>query len=177
MNWKEIMKYHMFDELNKEYTINYIEEDKFLGTGGALYLLKDKLKSTFFVSNCDILVEADYSNMLEYHKKNNNLITMITSLKNYTIPYGVIELNDEGKIKAMKEKPEYDYLVNTVVYILEPEVLYDIPENEFFHITDLINKYINSGKKVGAYPITENAWLDMGEFKEMERMRQKLDID
>ena len=142
-----------------------------------MYLLKEKLQSTFFVSNCDILIDADYSKILDYHKKNENLITMVTSLKNYVIPYGVIELNNEGNIKEMKEKPEYDYLVNTGAYILEPEVLNDIPENEFFHITDLINKYIKNGKKVGTYPITENAWLDMGEFKEMERMRKELNID
>jgi len=177
VNYKKNMIKAYFDELNKDYEISYIEEEKFLGTGGALYLLKEKLQSTFFVSNCDILIEADYSKILEYHKKNNNLITMVTSLKNYVIPYGVITLNNEGNIKEMNEKPEYDYLVNTGVYLLEPEALDDIPENEFYHITDLINKYINEGKKVGTYPITENAWLDMGEFKEMERMREKLNID
>ncbi|MGG7151270.1 nucleotidyltransferase family protein [Clostridium neonatale] len=177
VNYKKNMIKAYFDELNKDYRISYVEEEKFLGTGGALYLLKEKLQSTFFVSNCDILIDADYSKILDYHKKNENLITMVTSLKNYVIPYGVIELNNEGNIKEMKEKPEYDYLVNTGAYILEPEVLNDIPENEFFHITDLINKYIKNGKKVGTYPITENAWLDMGEFKEMERMRKELNID
>lgn len=177
VNYKKNMIKAYFDELKKEYEMSYIEEEKFLGTGGSLYLLKEKLQSTFFLSNCDILIDADYSKILEYHKKSENLITMVTSLKNYVIPYGVIELNNEGTIKEMKEKPEYDYLVNTGVYLLEPEVLNDIPENKFYHITDLINKYINEGIKVGTYPITENAWLDMGELKEMERMKQKLNVE
>lgn len=176
INYKKNMIKAYFDELRKKYTINYVEEEKFLGTGGSLFLLKDKIKETFFLSNCDILIDADYYSILKYHKKQNNTITMVTSLKNYTIPYGVIKLKDDGTIKHTEEKPEYNYLVNTGFYVLEPQVLSDIPKNEFFHITDLIDKYISEGKKVGTYPITENSWLDMGEIKEMERMIEKLDI-
>lgn len=177
VNYKKNMIKAYFDELEKDYEISYVEEEKFLGTGGSLYLLKERIKETFFVSNCDVLVEANYTDILNYHKNNKNKITMVTSLKDYKIPYGVIKLNDKGEVIGTEEKPEFNYLVNTGFYVLEPETLNDIPENEFFHITDLINKYIKDGKKVGTYPITENAWLDMGEFKEMERMREKLNID
>ncbi len=177
VNYKKNMIKAYFDELKKNYEVSYIEEEKFLGTGGSLYLLKDRINETFFVSNCDILVDANYLEILKYHKENNNLITMVTSLKNYEIPYGVIRLGDNGQVVGTTEKPQYDYLVNTGFYILEPETLKDVPENTFFHITDLINKYIEEGKRVGTYPITENSWLDMGEFKEMERMREKLNIN
>lgn len=174
VNYKKNMIKAYFNEIDKDYNIFYIEEEKPLGTGGSLHLLKDKLKETFFVSNCDILIDANYSDIIKYHKKNNNKITVITSLKNYTIPYGVINLSENGDISSTKEKPEYNFLVNTGMYILEPDVLEDIPENEFYHITYLIDKYIEEGKKVGTYPITENCWLDMGEFKEMERMIEKI---
>lgn len=176
VNYKKNMIKAYFDELDKNYEVTYIEEGKFLGTGGSLYLLKETINETFFVSNCDILVEANYIDILKYHKKNNNLITMVTSLKNYRIPYGIIKLNDNGEVIGTHEKPEYDYLVNTGFYVLEPETLKDIPENTFFHITDLINKYIEEGKKVGTYPITENSWLDMGEMKEMDRMVERLGL-
>lgn len=176
INYKKNMIKAYFDELRKKYTINYVEEEKFLGTGGSLFLLKDKIKETFFLSNCDILIDADYYNILKYHKEQNNIITMVTSLKNYQIPYGVIKLKDDGTIKYIEEKPEYNYLVNTGFYILEPQVLSDIPKNEFFHITDLIDRYIKEGKKIGTYPITENAWLDMGEIKEMEKMIERLEL-
>ena len=159
-----------------DYSVHFIEEEKFLGTGGSLYLLKDILTSTFFVSNCDILVEANYADILKYHKQQKNKITMVTSLKNYVIPYGVIQHNDKGLITSIIEKPEQNYEINTGLYVLEPETLKDIPEIEFYHITDLINKYITQGERVGAYPITENAWLDMGEIKEMERMIDKLGL-
>ncbi len=174
VNYKKNMIKAYFNELDRSYNIHYVEEDKPLGTGGSLNLLKDKIKGTFFVINCDVLIEANYSDILKYHKKNNNKITVVTSLKNYKIPYGVIELSDTGNIINTIEKPEYNFLVNTGMYILEPEVLDDIPSNKFFNITDLIDNYINIGKRVGTYPVTNNSWLDMGEFKEMERMVNKI---
>ncbi|OOM77934.1 glucose-1-phosphate cytidylyltransferase [Clostridium puniceum] len=176
VNYKKNMIKAYFDDLDKNYEISYVEEEKFLGTGGSLHLLKGKINETFFVSNCDVLVDANYYDILKYHKDNNNLITMVTSLKNYQIPYGIIKLGNDGQVIGTTEKPEYDYLVNTGFYVLEAETLENVPEDTFFHITDLINKYIEDGKKVGTYPITENAWLDMGEMKEMERMLKRLEL-
>ncbi|WP_353093813.1 nucleotidyltransferase family protein [Tissierella praeacuta] len=176
VNYKKNMIKAYFNEIEKTYKIDYIEEDKPLGTVGSLYLLKEKIKDTFFVSNCDILIEGNYSDMLKYHKEHKTKITLITSLKHYTIPYGVIQINGDSDVKRMIEKPEYDFLVNTGMYILEPEVINDIPENKFFHITDLINHYINKGEKIGIYPVSEGAWLDMGQFKEMEIMLERLGV-
>lgn len=177
VNYKKNMIKAYLEEVDKDYGITYIEEEKFLGTAGSLYLLKDKITESFFVSNCDILVDANYDDILEYHKKSQNKITMVTSLKNYVIPYGVIKTDNQGCISTISEKPEYNFQVNTGLYVLEPEVLKDIPINEVFHITDLINQYVESGQRVGVYPVTENAWLDMGEIKEMQAMIQKLGIE
>lgn len=176
VNYKKNMIKAYFNEIQKSYAIEYIEEEKPLGTAGSLYLLKDKIKDTFFLINCDILIEGNYSDMLKYHKEHKAKITLITSLKHYTIPYGVIQINGDSDVRKMIEKPEYDFLVNTGMYILEPEVINDIPENKFFHITDLINDYINKGEKIGVYPVSEGAWLDMGQFKEMEIMLERLGI-
>lgn len=176
INYMKNMIKAYFDEKEKNYTVNYIEEDKPLGTGGSLHLLKGRIDKTFFVSNCDILIEGNYAEMMKYHKENKNKITLISSLKHYTIPYGIIEINDDSTVKKMVEKPEYDYLVNTGMYILEPECLNDIPENKFYHITELVNEYIERGEKVGVFPVSENAWLDMGQFKEMEKMLEKLGV-
>lgn len=176
INYKKNMIKAYLGEKRKKYEVEYVEEEKFLGTGGSLALLKGKINEPFFVSNCDILVDADYYDILKYHKEEKNMITMVTSLKNYVIPYGVIKLDNTGRVIDTVEKPEMDYLVNSGLYILEPECLNDIPQNEFFHITDLINMYLKKGIKVGTYPITENAWLDMGEFKEMDRMFERLNL-
>lgn len=175
VNYKKNMIKSYFSEIEKNYEVSYVEEDKPLGTGGSLYLLKGKIDRTFFVSNCDILVDADYSNIYKYHKESRNLITMICAVKNLTIPYGVIELENNGKIKSMVEKPEFSFLTNTGMYIVEPEVLDMIPENKFLGFPDIIDMYRDMGKNVGVYPITEKCWMDMGQLDEMQDMIDRLE--
>ena len=164
-----------FEDIDKDYRLSFIEEEKPLGTGGSLALLKGKLEDTFIVSNCDILLNVDYGEVYHFHKNNGNLITIITSLKHYTIPYGIININDQGNVRALVERPGLDYLVNTGVYFLEPEVLEMLENNEFIHITELIDKCIVKNLKVGTFPISEEVWMDMGQFEDMEKMKLKLE--
>lgn len=176
VNYKKNMIKSYFGELDKNYEVSYVEEDKPLGTGGSLYLLKNKLNSTFFVSNCDVLIDADYNSIYEEHKKSKNMITIICAMKNVAIPYGVIDLNAEGKIQEMREKPEYSFLTNTGMYVIEAEVLDMIKDNEFIHLPDIVQKCMDKGMNVGVYPITESAWMDMGQHEEMQLMIERLGV-
>lgn len=175
VNYKKNMIKSYFNELDTNYNLNYIEEEKPLGTGGSLYFLKDKINESFFVSNCDILIDADYESILNYHKESGNKVTVVASVKNFTIPYGVFTLNKNGEIDTIQEKPEYSYLINTGMYVIEPEVLEDIPENEFYNLPDIVEKYKNQGVKVGVYPISEQSWMDMGQISEMKEMVERLE--
>lgn len=174
INYKKNMIKAYFDELERDYGINYIEEEKPLGTGGSLGYLKDKLNSTFFVSNCDILLDVDYSEIYRYHKQNDNIITVVTTLKHFVLPYGTINIDSTGTVCSLIEKPGRDFLINTGVYVLEPEALKYLNDAEFMHITELIENCISGGKKVGTYPIGDEAWMDMGQFDEMEKMKNRL---
>lgn len=174
VNYKKNMIKAYFNEISKDYEMNYIEEEKPLGTAGGLAYLKNTIKSTFILTNCDILIEADYKSILEHHKKERNLITMVCSVKNFRIPYGVIDLSETGEIESMREKPEFSFLINAGMYFVESKVIDEINENEMVDFPDLINKYKDNGFKIGIYPISENSWMDMGEFNEMERMRKGL---
>lgn len=166
VNYKaELIEYYLTNQ-NLPYKIGYIQEDKPTGTAGSLSLLKDKIKETFFVSNCDIIIEQDYSEILEYHYDNKNDITIIAALKHYSIPYGTIETSENGKLENLSEKPELTFKINSGMYILEPSVLDLIPENEFFHITDLIEKVQSRGGSVGVFPVSEKSWKDIGEWDE-----------
>lgn len=176
VNHKKNMIKSYFGELDKDYELGYLEEDKPLGTGGSLYLLKGKINKTFFVSNCDILIDADYESIYKYHKESKNLITMICAVKNLTIPYGVINLNENGEIDNMVEKPEFSFITNTGMYLVEPEVLDSIEDNKFMGFPDIIEKNRNSGEKIGVYPITEKCWMDMGQIDEMQEMIRKLEV-
>ena len=76
-----------------------------LGTGGGLRLLEGKYDNTFFVSNCDIIIEEDYGKIVKYHKEHHNIITMVCAMKNVVIPYGTIQMSDDGNVLSLEEKP------------------------------------------------------------------------
>jgi NDP-sugar pyrophosphorylase family protein len=166
-----------FNEIEKAYKVDYVDEDKPLGTGGGLSLLKGKINSTFILSNCDILIEEDYEKIYNYHKKEKNLITMVCSLKNIKIPYGVIEISETGEIESMKEKPELSFFTNTGIYIVEPKIIEELEEDKPIGFPDIIEQYKAKGEKIGIYPISENSWMDMGQIDEMEEMRRRLERD
>lgn len=170
LNYKKNLIKAYLDEKDKLYRIQYVEEDDFLGTCGSVRLLQDKISKTFFVSNCDVLLDIDYADLFNYHKNNQNEITVVTSLKHMQIPYGVIELEEGGNIRKLSEKPSFNYNMNTGIYVMEPSVIEDIPRNQMYHMTDLMNKLLGEKRKVGAYPITANCWQDMGELDGMKKM-------
>lgn len=170
LNYKKNLIKAYFDEKKHEYDLSYVEEETYLGTCGSLHLLRENIKGTFFLSNCDVLLDIDYAKLYDFHKKNGYELTAVTSLKHFQIPYGVFELEMGGQITAISEKPEYNYQVNTGVYVMEESILKDIPKKEVFQMTDLINLLLGQKRKVGAYPITDRAWKDMGQFAEMQKM-------
>lgn len=167
VNYKAETIKHYLDNLDKQqYNISYFQEDKPLGTAGSLHLLKDKIKDTFFVSNCDIIIDEDYGEILSYHRENRNEITVVAAIKNMAIPYGTLETREEGLLSGIKEKPEYTFKINTGMYILEPHLIKEIPEDEFYHITFLIEKLMKESRRVGVYPINEGSWTDVGNWDE-----------
>ena len=175
VNHKKNMIKSYFNEIEKSYTIKYIDENQALGTGGGLSLLKGEINSTFMLTNCDILIDEDYSKIYNFHKENNNLITMVCSLKNIVIPYGVVEITQAGQIESMREKPNLQFFVNTGMYVVEPKVINWLRDNTFMDFPEIIEQYRQSGEKIGLYPISENSWMDMGQIDVMEDMRRRME--
>lgn len=170
VNYKaDIMKYYL-GHLDHKYDIEFFQEEKPLGTIGSVSLLKGKITTPFFVSNCDSINEQDYRDVYDYHVSNHNDLTIVTMVKSFKIPYGVIETGEDGLMVALSEKPELTYQVNTGVYILNPSCIDEIPEGEFFHITHLMEKIKARGGRVGCFPVSEHAWKDMGEWPEYLKM-------
>lgn len=176
VNYKKNMIRSYFSELSADYTLEYVEEDKPLGTAGSLQLIEDAFDVPFIVTNCDILVHADYEDIYRYHKESGNELTIVTALKNIVVPYGVVHSSKNGAVESMEEKPKLSYFVNTGMYILNPELKKEIPKDTFFHMTDLTDKLLAQHRRVGMYPISEDSFLDMGEFEEMRRMEEKLNL-
>jgi NDP-sugar pyrophosphorylase family protein len=163
-----------FDSVERAYTLHYVQEEAPLGTAGSLSLMKDDLKKTFFLSNCDILIDADYGDILKYHKSHSNKITIVGSIKHITIPYGICELAEDGRLASLVEKPQFDYFVNTGMYIVEHHVLDRIPGDIFFHMTDLISLLLDKGERVGVYPISEKSWIDIGQVEELHNLLKRV---
>lgn len=170
VNYKaDMMKYYL-SQLDHKYDIEFFQEDKPLGTIGSVSLLKGKITTPFFVSNCDSINEQDYRDVYDYHVSNHNDLTIVTMVKTFKIPYGVIETGEDGLMTTLSEKPELTYQVNTGVYILNPSCIEEIPEGEFFHITHLMEKIKAHGGRVGCFPVSEHSWRDMGEWPEYLKM-------
>lgn len=176
VNYRKSMIKSYFSDLQSQFELCYVEEDKPLGTAGSLRLIKEKFGRPFFVTNCDILIDADYADIYRYHAFADNELTIVTALKNIVVPYGVIHSSRNGAVEAMEEKPKISYFVNTGMYVMNPDLMGEIPKDTFFHMTDLADRLLREGRKVGMYPISEDSFLDMGEFEEMHRMEEKLNL-
>jgi NDP-sugar pyrophosphorylase family protein len=162
VNYKaELIEFYLRN-MKLPYQLNFFREEKPMGTAGSLSLLRNKMDQTFFVSNCDILIEQDYSEILDFHRQYKNEITIVTALKNYPIPYGVIETGNNGTFLNIQEKPEFTFKINSGMYILEPHLLDEIPLNEFYYITQLINEVKDRKGHIGVFPVSEGSWKDIG---------------
>lgn len=166
VNYKaELIEYYLQNQ-NLPYQLNFFKEDSPMGTAGSLSLLKGQIHETFFVSNCDILIEQDYSEILKYHRENCNEITLVAALKHFPIPYGTVKTGKNGQLLELKEKPELTFKINSGMYILEPHLLNEIPENQFFHITQFIEKVRRRNGNIGVFPVSEKSWKDVGNWEE-----------
>lgn len=176
VNYKKSMIKSYFAETDHNYNISYVDEDVPLGTAGSIRLIEREFHEPVIITNCDILIQSSYDDIYHYHIKSCNDITIVAALKNIEIPYGILHSKEDGIVISMEEKPNLSYFINTGMYIVNGKILEKIPENTVFHMTDLVNTVMKEDLKVGLYPVSEDSFLDMGEFEEMNRMEEKLQI-
>ncbi len=170
VNYRRNMIKAYYGESEHEYNITFYDEDRPLGTGGGLKVLEGVIDGTFVMTNCDILIMDDLSQILRHHREEGNSVTMVCSLKNFEIPYGVVNISEGGEIESFEEKPKMSFFTNTGYYVLEKDVFEHIGTNENIGMPDIIERMKAAGLKVGMYPIGETSWLDMGQFDSMESM-------
>lgn len=164
VNYKADLIEYYLNMQHLSYNLSFFNEDQPMGTAGSLSLLKGKINETFFVSNCDILIDQDLSEVLSYHRENHNEITVVAAMKHFPIAYGTIETGDNGRLMQFIEKPELTFKINSGMYIIEPHLLDEIPDNQFFHITQLIENVNAREGRVGVFPVSEKSWKDIGNW-------------
>jgi dTDP-glucose pyrophosphorylase len=155
--------------IDRSNILHYVFEQDYYGTAGSLRLMKDELPCNFIVSNCDILVDVDYSKVVEFHKTNDAFITMVSAFQRHSIPYGVIEFGENGIVTGIQEKPEKTVVINTGVYIVDLKCLDYIPEGCMFHMTDLIDALMKDNRKICTYPVNGDDYIDIGQWDEYRK--------
>jgi NDP-sugar pyrophosphorylase family protein len=153
--------------------IEYVLEDKRMGTAGALSLLSDsqRPKEPFFVMNGDLLTNVNFENMLEYHISQNAKATMTIREYDFQVPYGVVSV-DNTKIISIQEKPTHSFFVSAGIYILDSLCIDMIPKNEFYDIPTLFENMIKNNNNIISFPLRDY-WLDIGRVDEYEKAQRE----
>ena len=173
LNYKSKILKAYFEETKRNFKVDYLEEKTPLGTAGSLKLLEKKIKKSVIVTNCDIIVDIDYSHFLKFHNDNKCDITFLAFSKRFEIPYGICNFNKQGDFLDIKERQSSNYIVNAGMYIISSKLLKLIPKNKIFHMTDLINIAKSKKYKISVFPIEEDKWIDIGQWNEYKNAIKK----
>jgi len=149
--------------------IEYVLEDKRMGTAGALTLLSttQQPKEPFFVMNGDLLTNVNFESMLDFHTLNNAQATMCVREYDFQVPYGVVNI-ENGNIQSIVEKPVHKFFVSAGIYMLDSSCIDMIPNDEFYDMPTLFEELIKKDEKRVSFPIREY-WLDIGRMDEYEK--------
>ncbi|MHC5060124.1 MAG: sugar phosphate nucleotidyltransferase [Planctomycetota bacterium] len=169
LNHKGEMIESYFNGIDKDYEVRFVKEDDYLGTAGCLKLLEDEIGDCFVVCNCDVITKVDFKDVIKFHNKRKSVLTILSPIQHYKIPYGIIDFREDGRVKGILEKPQYSFTTNAGVYILNKEVLQFIPAGSPFDMTDLIKTLIENNKTVVTYPVNEHSYIDIGQWGEYRK--------
>lgn len=168
VNYKrEIIKEYFGNGDEWGVNIQYLDEDRRLGTAGALSLFSEKPDKPVIVMNGDILTKVNFRQLLHFHEENHSVATMCVREYQHQVPYGVVRI-DGSALCSIEEKPIERYFVNAGIYVLNPETLDFIPKNEYFDMPSLFEVLIKQQKKTSVFPIREY-WLDIGKMPDFEK--------
>ena len=171
LNYKKEYIKLFLKERNFPYAIDFIEEETFLGTAGSLSLLRNKIEETFFVINCDSLLDLDFEELLKWHKEQAVAITIVGCHNEVNIPFGVLDIAD-GKLLRIREKPSNDVIINTGAYVMEPHVISYLTEGRFIDMNTLIDT-VGAKDKIAVFPIC-GGWYDLGQWEEYHNALMKI---
>ncbi len=159
-----------FKEPKGDIQVQTVREPKFLGTIGSIRFVKEFYNDTILVMNSDLFTNINYEDFYLHFKEHNAEMSVAAVPYTVSVPYGIFDL--EGReIHGLIEKPTYNYYANAGIYLIKKSALNEIPEDEFFNATDLIEKLISEGKKVIRFPLN-GTWIDIGNPQEYQKANE-----
>lgn len=174
----EMIKGFLGDGSSYGITVQYIDELEPLGTAGCLSLLpSNDIELPFIMMNADILTKVNFLNLLEHHNKSQSMATMCIRSHVHQIPYGVINFDDDNKLRNIQEKPSYNHFVSSGIYVLNPSVLNFIKREVRLDMPDLLNLIAQSNDMtVNLFPLHEY-WLDIGQMNDFNKAQFDFAVD
>lgn len=161
------------DGNDRNLNIKYVREEKPLGTIGSILLVDHFEHEDIIVMNSDLLTNIDYADFFKTYKESDSDMAVAATSYHVDVPYAVLEVNETNTVKSLKEKPRYTYYSNAGIYILKRSLLKMIPENQFFDITDLMDRIIEMNLKLITYPIN-GYWLDIGKHEDFRKAQEDI---
>ncbi|MFD1020656.1 nucleotidyltransferase family protein [Thalassobacillus hwangdonensis] len=158
------------DGADRGISINYIKENKRLGTAGALSLIEEAIHLPIIVMNGDILTKVDFNQLVDFHTEGGSDATMCVRGYDYQVPYGVVEIEDD-RLVQLHEKPIQHFFVSAGIYVLNPEVIRKVPYNTFYDITELFEGMMDHGQHISVFPIREY-WMDIGKIEDYQKANE-----
>lgn len=155
--------------------ITYLHEKERLGTAGALSLLPTRPTLPIIVMNADILTQANFQNLLQFHQESAAVATMAVREYDFQVPYGVVHVSG-AKIEGIEEKPIHQFFINGGIYVLSPQALNYLPQKTFFDMPTLFQHLIANQQLTAAYPLREY-WLDIGRISDLEKANQEIRME
>lgn len=161
------------DGADKQLNIQYIREDKPLGTIGSVLLVDNFEHDEILVMNSDLLTNIDFEDFYKTFKNSDADMAVAATTYSVDVPYAVLETDEGQKVKSLKEKPKYTYFSNAGIYLLKKEVLNMIPKGSFFDITDLMERILEMNLNLVTYPIN-GYWLDIGKHEDFKKAQEDI---
>lgn len=161
------------DGSSKNLNIQYIQEDKPLGTIGSVLLVEDFKHDDIIVMNSDLLTNIDFADFYKMFKDSNADMAVAATSYHVDIPYAVLEVDNANAVKSLKEKPRFTYYSNAGIYLLKKKLLKMIPQDTFFDITDLMDKILEMNLKLVTFPIN-GYWLDIGKHDDFKKAQEDI---
>ncbi len=151
--------------------IDYLEENKPMGTAGALSLLPERPDGPFIVMNGDLLVSLRFDALLDFHRRMDAQGTMVVREYSHQVPYGVVRASGD-LMTGIEEKPVARYFVNGGIYILSPDALDRVTPETPLDMPSLLTDITDAGERVAVYPLRDY-WRDIGQMDDLEAARSE----
>ncbi len=172
VNYKaEMVRDYFGDGSDFGVSINYVEEERAMGTAGALSLLPERPAEPFIVMNGDLLVSLQFSELLAFHREKKASGTLVVREYEQQVPYGVVRSQD-GLMTGIEEKPVERYFVNGGIYALSPEALDFLEPGKPMDMPDLLTRLVDADRNVGVFPLRDY-WRDIGRIDDLEAARSE----